>query len=1245
MFSKKPTEGKRKHKEDNFDSFSYRRLDDLICSDKENVKAFDNIEDFVDNVLAKSKVTSYERHVKDIKRIWPFDKKRSAKRPKSYGGVGPVFGMSDLVSVKKLFSIVLSFVLLFAVLASASSFVDLDLDGTSVNPEDMLVEDTLSSNATIPNTDHTDDTVDDGPHFDNSTLSSDQNGTVTADNENMINETGDIIDNDTLVGENESLNISNLLDNQTSDITEGGDASLNDTSQQVNVLDNTTGYDNVSINVTTNESIDVSTIDEKQSAYATCLNITLNTDKDSYLVNEMVFISGTVVFNNSFVETTVNLSMNFSGNSFLHTINTTNGAFSYEYVASKSGNYIVGAHAIFENETASINTLFIVNDITDETDDVTVLSLIQGEAVVDESVFWEKKIMVKNNASIQRTLNIVTTIPDAVSNIKIQDVSEGNEVNYTVLVNQIVENNVSEQISSSTSVMFNRTFDAWGEREFIITYETPAPIKQEISYDGGKRIEIQSNATVHYSNVTAYTDLPELSYKPRFYRVINGTRVDVTFDPLYNVTYLDNNSNGKYDGISWNIPRLSNDTYEIDITIIDVQSYPVVGGNWTVRFTTTGTANLTIRAVNETAFDVDLEFLELRCGDNILTTELTDGVIFVENYSCDEIGYEISKVLTAGEHTLEFRFGDDVEYAYNSAETWLYVDGYTPVTTDWTLSGGAVSPYLDTQDQPTSYGYASSSRDEWEEFTFTDLTGTPTITSVNVSVYSDCGTEELDVYIYDSGVAGYTNAGTLAGAGWAWRAIDISTILTTDTEIDNAKVKFQAIKSGAQFTGTVDVDCARLGVVYEAAVVPTLPTVVTNVNTGIEETNATLRGYLQSNGSADTYTYFLWDNDASGEPYANNNSNGLTANLSEFQYDATSLTSGDLYYYTTKANNIVGWDNSGGELTFFTKPEQPDSITESTTTNTTVTFSVDLADVGSGATSYTYVRYNTGSAPTTRAEGTFGFNSTSASPQITGLDPGTKYNVTAWAWGEEGGKGQYSDSYLTTSFWTNPGDSTSVTVTNGTDWINVTFTHGTNGSHTMVRRNATGSADFPADRTSGVEVDNTTNTYANDTGLLAMGVTYYYALWTWDTDGEKWCDYQINITGITWNLSINAIPSQWNLGNVEIEGSNTSAGYYFNITNEGNATLNIQIKASNATNSSTGARWNLTSTPDHNDFTLHYDKSGDGGWTIINTTYDVFVTNLAIDGYQTFDLKMTHATTSSVFDPMSLDVIFKSVVS
>jgi len=54
------------------------------------------------------------------------------------------------------------------------------------------------------------------------------------------------------------------------------------------------------------------------------------------------------------------------------------------------------------------------------------------------------------------------------------------------------------------------------------------------------------------------------------------------------------------------------------ITILNPQSYPSVGENWTVRFNTTGQANLTITPVNNTYFDVDIHFSELRCGDGVV---------------------------------------------------------------------------------------------------------------------------------------------------------------------------------------------------------------------------------------------------------------------------------------------------------------------------------------------------------------------------------------------------------------------------------------------------------------------------------------------------------------------------------------------------------------------------------------------------------------------------------------------------
>lgn len=242
---------------------------------------------------------------------------------------------------------------------------------------------------------------------------------------------------------------------------------------------------------------------------------------------------------------------------------------------------------------------------------------------------------------------------------------------------------------------------ATGIKTYEIEYETPAPFKEESiikPFVSGekyrKRIIVKSNFSEHYEDVKAFADIPEElsreNYIIRLYHIIDGSKTDVTDNPGYTVLFVDSDGNSFIDKIEWAVPQLSEQEFEIeaDLTIINVQSYPTVGGNWTVRFTTTGTANLTITAVDGTEFGRDIEFLELRCGDNVLTNGLTDEVVFVENYSCYETGYEISKVLISGKHVLEFRFGGDVEYAYNSPGTVVDVP---PVYAECQINGGGYS--------------------------------------------------------------------------------------------------------------------------------------------------------------------------------------------------------------------------------------------------------------------------------------------------------------------------------------------------------------------------------------------------------------------------------------------------------------------------------------------------------------------------------------------------------------------------
>jgi len=61
--------------------------------------------------------------------------------------------------------------------------------------------------------------------------------------------------------------------------------------------------------------------------------------------------------------------------------------------------------------------------------------------------------------------------------------------------------------------------------------------------------------------------------------------------------------------------------------------------------------------------------LEIKCGEEILPYQWINGSVFIEDYSCEEMGSETSQVYTPGVHTLEFKFGNDVKYAYNTAAT------------------------------------------------------------------------------------------------------------------------------------------------------------------------------------------------------------------------------------------------------------------------------------------------------------------------------------------------------------------------------------------------------------------------------------------------------------------------------------------------------------------------------------------------------------------------------------------------
>ena len=141
-----------------------------------------------------------------------------------------------------------------------------------------------------------------------------------------------------------------------------------------------------------------------------------------------------------------------------------------------------------------------------------------------------------------------------------------------------------------------------------LTFTTPSAYSEEQNNSTNdkfeKKITIAHESALHYTNVTAYSDIPETLVSEgvqfKLFWNINNTRVDVTDDPRFAVEYVDTDDNKFADQMRWTVPQLSEQEFDIeaDLEVINVQSYPAVGGVWKVLFTTNGTADLTITAIN-----------------------------------------------------------------------------------------------------------------------------------------------------------------------------------------------------------------------------------------------------------------------------------------------------------------------------------------------------------------------------------------------------------------------------------------------------------------------------------------------------------------------------------------------------------------------------------------------------------------------------------------------------------------------
>jgi len=330
----------------------------------------------------------------------------------------------------------------------------------------------------------------------------------------------------------------------------------------------------------------------------------------------------------------------------------------YSYANDTAGNFDMTEIKSFTVQPAEVVSKKIETSIIKEE---------QEEAEIDKPVKWRKELVISNPSSKEVKGYEVIGPPKEANNIVVKD--ETGTILYRNKSSWETDITGKENIS------------------YFVEYETKAPYKEEniiqpflVGKKYLKRIAVKSDFSGHYKNVKAYTDIPEElskeNYKIKLYRIMDNSKIDITDNPSYNVKFVDSDNDGFNDRMEWTVPILSEENFEVEasITIINVQSYPTVWGNWTVRFNTTGTADLKITPINNTNFDVDIQFLELRCGNNKVNPVYDGKSVFYDGWNCSEEGTIINQVLKEGKHTLEFRFGDDVEYAYNQAGLEYYIN-------------------------------------------------------------------------------------------------------------------------------------------------------------------------------------------------------------------------------------------------------------------------------------------------------------------------------------------------------------------------------------------------------------------------------------------------------------------------------------------------------------------------------------------------------------------------------------------
>ncbi len=260
-------------------------------------------------------------------------------------------------------------------------------------------------------------------------------------------------------------------------------------------------------------------------------------------------------------------------------VTLTNVTFGNELVSNKMG-------VEFVKEKPLNDTIGLEKNITE----------LYYDVVINEPVKWEKSITLNKKV---KTLSV--ELPAKAEDIIVHKLGK-EDVGLSL---ESLDEIAAKTVKSVPFEIKDGNLEIKGPlKGAIVEYYMPGPVSKEVWLNSWKK-QIVVSSDEHYENILTYTkvdNVPEDGLN--LYHLTEKGREKIEF-----VSY-DKDEDGNIDYIEWITPSLSNQTYELEIIVLNIQSYPSVGGNWTVMFNTTGTADLIITGQNGTFFGEDLEVFE-----------------------------------------------------------------------------------------------------------------------------------------------------------------------------------------------------------------------------------------------------------------------------------------------------------------------------------------------------------------------------------------------------------------------------------------------------------------------------------------------------------------------------------------------------------------------------------------------------------------------------------------------------------